>query len=381
MKENKKIKINKQFKEKGITLIALVVTIVILLILAGVTLNMAISQNGLFSRAKNSADQYKKAQKDEEELISNIGKEMYSEYVGKYVTGYTPDSKTFTIGTEISGADNEQQFTTEKVQWRIWDFDGTVLRLISEKPTQALTLQGATGYNNGVWAMNEVCRQCYGKNEPGITVANLRRSDIQKVSTYDYTTYSHDDSNYDEKPNGDGAIKFGSSKPYPTNNYYPEMWVKYDSKWTYKNDNGTITGEDKECLSWEQDNGYGIKSQSDILQGSASTEFKEAYYNHKYKKEEFINQDYYDLIFGNANLTWTSSRCLALGNTMAFGFMVISSGTYLGGGVYFSGNTVKRKTHNLRPMVSINLSTSGYKLEKIEGEDKSIQFKLTKSNE
>ena len=36
------------YKEKGITLIALVITIILLLILAGVTLSTALSQNGLF---------------------------------------------------------------------------------------------------------------------------------------------------------------------------------------------------------------------------------------------------------------------------------------------------------------------------------------------
>ena len=38
----------KRQKEIGITLIALVVTIIILLILAGVTINSALGQNGLF---------------------------------------------------------------------------------------------------------------------------------------------------------------------------------------------------------------------------------------------------------------------------------------------------------------------------------------------
>ena len=45
----------KKLKEKGITIVALVVTVIILLILAGVTLNMTLSQNGLFSRAQNAA--------------------------------------------------------------------------------------------------------------------------------------------------------------------------------------------------------------------------------------------------------------------------------------------------------------------------------------
>ena len=71
----KKKKVEK-LKEKGITLIALVVTIIILLILAGVTLNMAMNGNGLFSRARNATDSYKKAQDDEGKLMENLTKEM-----------------------------------------------------------------------------------------------------------------------------------------------------------------------------------------------------------------------------------------------------------------------------------------------------------------
>ena len=41
--------------ERGITLVALVVTIVVLLILAGVTITYALSNNGLFTKAKETA--------------------------------------------------------------------------------------------------------------------------------------------------------------------------------------------------------------------------------------------------------------------------------------------------------------------------------------
>ena len=41
---------------KGITLISLVVTIVILLILASVTLNMALSDKGIFNMAKKATE-------------------------------------------------------------------------------------------------------------------------------------------------------------------------------------------------------------------------------------------------------------------------------------------------------------------------------------
>ncbi len=46
-------------KQKGITLIALVVTIVILLILAAITLNLLFSDTGLFEKAQQSEDAYK----------------------------------------------------------------------------------------------------------------------------------------------------------------------------------------------------------------------------------------------------------------------------------------------------------------------------------
>lgn len=60
-KNNKKLfkKIKKQVE--GITLIALVVTVIVLLILAGVAVNLTVGNNGLFRRAENAADIYDEA--------------------------------------------------------------------------------------------------------------------------------------------------------------------------------------------------------------------------------------------------------------------------------------------------------------------------------
>ena len=49
----------KHFKnQKGITLIALVVTIIVLLILAGVVINQALGENGLIGMAKMATEKY-----------------------------------------------------------------------------------------------------------------------------------------------------------------------------------------------------------------------------------------------------------------------------------------------------------------------------------
>ncbi len=330
-----------KLKEKGITLIALVVTIIILLILAGVTLNMAMSGNGLFSKARNAADKYKKAQEDEADLISEVGKEMNREYVGAYVTGYTPTSGSCTITGEISGVEagskensekkplenieenGEQIFTTAEetdLKWRIWDYDGTTLRIISDRPTtQKLTLKGAAGYNDGVWAINEICRQCFGQYEEdndnkkmkeGISVANLRKSDIEKVITYDYATYSHEKNSIDEVVGGNGEIKYGMEIKRTNSEKYPAMWEQNDRNWTFKDG----IEEDKEGLIWEKE-----KVGNEILKDKTMSEenmiLKTSYWYHIFKgrESEFKDERYAEMVFGSntsmhVSRVWLASR-------------------------------------------------------------------------
>ena len=57
---------NKMTAASGITLIALVVTIIVLLILAGVAISLSIGNNGIFKRAQNATDTWKNAEKNEE---------------------------------------------------------------------------------------------------------------------------------------------------------------------------------------------------------------------------------------------------------------------------------------------------------------------------
>ncbi len=66
----------KSLKEKGITLVALVVTIVIMLILAGITLNIALGDNGLLKQAKKAVEKYKEAQEQENNSLSSFERQL-----------------------------------------------------------------------------------------------------------------------------------------------------------------------------------------------------------------------------------------------------------------------------------------------------------------
>lgn len=52
-------------KERGITLIALVITIIVLLILAGVTIATLTGENGILTRASEARDKTEEAQEEE----------------------------------------------------------------------------------------------------------------------------------------------------------------------------------------------------------------------------------------------------------------------------------------------------------------------------
>ena len=102
--KNKNLKRNKiTMKEvkkqvKGITLIALVVTIIVLLILAGVAISLTIGQNGIFARAQNAVNVYEQAATNEQQELGKV-EDIMDEYLngnggnqgggGEYNTGTT----------------------------------------------------------------------------------------------------------------------------------------------------------------------------------------------------------------------------------------------------------------------------------------------------
>lgn len=67
----------KSTKDTGITLIALVVTIVVLLILAGITIRLVFSDNGIINKARES---------EEAEKQSRITEMVNLEVLGSYGT-------------------------------------------------------------------------------------------------------------------------------------------------------------------------------------------------------------------------------------------------------------------------------------------------------
>ena len=63
-------------QQAGITLVALVVTIIVLLILAGVTISLALGDNGIIGKAQEASNMYANATKDEKNALNELTSEI-----------------------------------------------------------------------------------------------------------------------------------------------------------------------------------------------------------------------------------------------------------------------------------------------------------------
>lgn len=91
-------------KNKGITLVALVITIIILLILAGVAIS-ALTQTGLFDNAKQAKNATENAQNKEEGILNEYEKEIagygngeeQQDKVSAEMVSFTPEDSNWNV--------------------------------------------------------------------------------------------------------------------------------------------------------------------------------------------------------------------------------------------------------------------------------------------
>lgn len=86
--------------QKGITLVALVVTIIVLLILASVSINLVLGENGIITRAKQAKENTETASADELVDLNNLDEELTEEV--EDLEPYT-ESVTITLSDIFTG--------------------------------------------------------------------------------------------------------------------------------------------------------------------------------------------------------------------------------------------------------------------------------------
>ena len=130
----------KNKKQSGITLVALVVTIVVLLILAGVSINLVLGENGLITQAKEAKEKSASGMNEENYLINSA----IPDYIDAQVNEVTGNAKTITADDYGKVVTNYQDGHT----WEIFYADNKNVYLITRDNVgnQALN-QKVAGYN------------------------------------------------------------------------------------------------------------------------------------------------------------------------------------------------------------------------------------------
>ena len=149
----KKIRNNRQ---KGITLIALVVTITVLIILATVSINTVLGDNGIIKRAQKARDSYQNSSTSEDEHMKQLANEM-AEYDEDNIT------KNPTAGTTVAkpGTWTSSQVTpiadgnggTVPLPSGFYYVGGDISTglVISDKQGDTMTASGVNMGNQFVW--------------------------------------------------------------------------------------------------------------------------------------------------------------------------------------------------------------------------------------
>ena len=318
-------------KQKGITLIALVITIVILLILAGISIS-ALTNTGLFGKAKEAKQKSENAQNEENVTLSEY-EDKINEYLpgttgsssgetqevtlaskvqpGDYVA-YTPDTaSTAGLITELetySGSTANSTSTLKQetdLKWRVLDVKDGKVRLISELPTTStISLSGAKGYNNAVYLLDKTCSTLYNNSTYAEKVQSLKIEDIQDHLTYDYTQYAN---SYVD------TGKYGGTKTYANSSssyrYYPNLFAKEKTGWVDEVQ-GTELNLSEQTTPIDETS----------TQAGTSIKITQTYWYKSMAETDFKDSIYYNLFINNGSnysTYWMSSRCVRAGSNSA----------------------------------------------------------------
>ena len=249
----------------GITLIALVVTIVVLLILAGVSINMVLGQNGIVTKAKDARDKTEQAKqndlasmdqvvKDMDDILNDNGisgeddtetKTLVEAFnagelkIGDYVE-YKPTARqTYTSATNENGWADQTYTVDTTTTWRVLGLsdDGSQVLLTSGSPIKKnmdtssendwdkdpyLYMKGAYSYVNCETMLNNIC--AIYSTELG-TARSMTIEDINKacgVKVENNTVYLESDTS---KTNIDGWKVLGQTYTYTASDYTPASYI------------------------------------------------------------------------------------------------------------------------------------------------------------
>ena len=415
-------------KNNGITLIALVITVIVLLILAGVTIATLTGENGILTRASDAAEQteianvIEQAQTDilgiqAENKNGTITQEQLKGVLDKYFDGvpndfsiddifttkdeygkheiavseiyngelktapsipegleigstvsYNPNG-TYTIDEKYSGsADNPDVLDSSTDEfnidtWKVLDINtgtGEVTLVPVTSTDNAggwVYFNGAQGYNNAVYLLNEACSNLYGDSRKGITARSINIEDIEGKMTETALTQAYNNTEYGEQ------VSSAYSQGY---SYYPSLYAKEILSVINGTKNNTGLGRSQQTYLVEPDDEEATNGR---LQASTSIQPYQTYW---YGENSFMQTafestengiNYYNLLMpdGENTFYWVASRCVNTNSSICnFSVCHVNSGGVSAYNMFNSyGVSSSNFYYGLFPVVSLSSELIG----------------------
>ena len=366
-------------------------TIIVLLILAGITISLVFSENGIIAKAREAANKTNEAVINEQTQMNDVTAAMENMLNG--VGGSTtPEEPTVPVGLEVgstviynpSGTYNWQAKycsstkteTTDDVtlnsstgedfnisSWKVLSIDNETgkVELVPSAPTTGTVYLGeAQGYNNGVKLLNDACSSLYGNNEKEITARSINIEDIEKYMTDTALTEAH---NYTSSSSN---TKYGNqvSSAYTSSKNYPAIYAQEKLAVINGEANGD-TGLDlsKQDAFIERTEGTnGAIATATSIQPYQTYWYKDATFMstafEDYTKQDSSTANYYNLIMpsGTGTTYWVASRCvITFSSYCNFRVRGVNSG-YVGAGSMYDSSSTANDSRALFPVITLNSS-------------------------
>ena len=357
--------------EKGITLVALVVTIVVLLILAGVSINLVLGNNGIIAKAKEAETKSAEASQNDLKGMNALAEEMNNALgekpkvdLSKYKIGdsvnytYDPASSSYTLESKYSGYSSNQTIAqTTGLTWKVLNVDkeNDTVDIISTNPTSSTVIfANILGYNNGPYLMNEICKAQYSNKTLGVNARSINLLDMEKHLTPTGIT------NRNAYKYNSNTAKYGTTKTYPSNTKYPSLYANQKGA----GPNITEAEASKKITQPDTTKGNDPYEESKPIVPKGTTEptndstygtgnpltVTQTYY---YRPINDTNYGTASSILANSTKFWVAARDVHTRSDYAtFGLRIADTNAY-GCNMFYSNGDTGGSTCALRPVVSL----------------------------
>ena len=299
-----------------------------------------------------------------------------SKLIGKIVD-YKPNTPNtgYDLSTAKSGYYQAQTIdgTYDPTTWKIMDVDenGNITKLFGVPNRRGVGFGNSTGYNNGVYLLNDICKSRYGNASLGATARSLNIEDIE--SRMNATGIA--------ARNGykAGTVQYGTTRKY-TGSYktYPALYEQEKYAGVHRDAQGNlvevsdvadgtqvITGNvDTTAQSKMNPSG---KTQSEDVYTAATTDTSKTdatsltctqtyYYFGSIPSSYFDDTNFHSMIFGTGTTLWLASRyvdCHSSFSYANFGLRIVNNSGLSGQDLFYSNGYSKSYYYGLVPVVSL----------------------------